>query len=457
MLDSLDTVIAFVVIMLVVSLLITIAVQMVAAALNLRGLNLAQGLKRTFAVIVPSSIDSASEQNAKNLANFILKGRFLSDSFLPDWPILRWWRHAQAIRPDEIFDAIQRIAIGKEPVGAENGAALADNARKILIALGVEPKTLDDAANRVGVAQQTTKDLSEVANQALEDLPEAVQAKVKGAVKTLTDQFAAAEQAAAAQLVKTAATFDEARTKFGGWTRVCEERVQQWFTMHTRIITVVFAFVFAFWLQLDAVAIFKLVSSNKSVRDKLVAQSAAISAQADKAIRNSPSIFEKAFSVWLNESDQSVKAAVGSLTVEPNDTRETLTGRLEAKLASLGDKKAAGLKAFNEKLDNTATDTLKDKAGDYAEVKADFDNTGFDLFPKNNGTRWGNSWSDGCTQHLWGILFSVGLLSLGAPFWYNSLKNLTSLRSTVAQNISKEQEQGQKQGDAPEPRASPVK
>jgi hypothetical protein len=90
-------------------------------------------------------------------------------------------------------------------------------------------------------------------------------------------------------------------------------------------------------------------------------------------------------------------------------------------------------------------------------VKADFDNTGFDLFPKNNGTRWGNSWSDGCTQHLWGILFSVGLLSLGAPFWYNSLKNLTSLRSTVAQNISKEQEQGQKQGDAPEPRASPVK
>ena len=44
MLDSLDALIAFVLIMLVVSLLITIAVQMVSSALNLRGLNLAAGL-----------------------------------------------------------------------------------------------------------------------------------------------------------------------------------------------------------------------------------------------------------------------------------------------------------------------------------------------------------------------------------------------------------------------------
>jgi hypothetical protein len=51
MLDSVDTLIAFVLIMLVVSLLITIAVQMVSAALNLRGVNLAQGLKMTFGVI----------------------------------------------------------------------------------------------------------------------------------------------------------------------------------------------------------------------------------------------------------------------------------------------------------------------------------------------------------------------------------------------------------------------
>src|SRR6266480_1923713 len=110
MLDSLDTLIAFVLIMLVVSLLITILVQMSSAALNLRGVNLAQGLKRTFGVIDPKS-----EEHAKQLANYILKGRYLSDSFLPDWPIFRWWRHAEAVRSREVFDAIQRIALGKEP------------------------------------------------------------------------------------------------------------------------------------------------------------------------------------------------------------------------------------------------------------------------------------------------------------------------------------------------------
>jgi hypothetical protein len=110
MLDSLDTLIAFVLIMLVVSLLITIVVQMATVLCNLRGVNLAQGLRRTFGVI-----DSKSDKHAKQLANYILKGRFLSDSFLPDWPILRWWRHAEAVRPREVFDAIQRIALGKEP------------------------------------------------------------------------------------------------------------------------------------------------------------------------------------------------------------------------------------------------------------------------------------------------------------------------------------------------------
>src|SRR5207247_8908337 len=115
MLDSLDTLIAFILIMLVVSLWITIAVQMAASLLNLRSLNLAYGLKRTFTVIVPDSYE-----NAKKLVDFILKGQFLSDSFLPDWRVLKPWRHATAIRPEEVFDAIQRIAIGKESVDFTN-------------------------------------------------------------------------------------------------------------------------------------------------------------------------------------------------------------------------------------------------------------------------------------------------------------------------------------------------
>src|SRR4029077_13673949 len=148
-----------------------------------------------------------------------------------------------------------------------------------------------------------------------------------------------------------------------------------------------------------------------------------------------------------DKTDPAVETAVASIKVDPNDTREKLTGRIAAALAS-DPGKDGHVKSFNDTVDKIATDTLKEQAGDYTAVKADFDNTGFDLFPKNNQGRWGNRWYDGWEGHIWGVLFSVGLLSLGAPFWYNALKNLSSLRSTVAQNMSDEQKQAQMQGDS---------
>jgi len=48
--------------------------------------------------------------------------------------------------------------------------------------------------------------------------------------------------------------------------------------------------------------------------------------------------------------------------------------------------------------------------------------------PKNNRS-WGDQWS---SLKLPGILLSAFLLSLGAPFWYNSLKTLLRMRSAIA-------------------------
>jgi hypothetical protein len=409
MLDSLDTLIAFVLIMLVVSLVITIAVQMTSAVLNLRGLNLLNGLSSTFAAIAPDL-----KQNTKDLARFILKGPILSDSFLPNWPVIRWWRHSSAIRADEVFDAIHRIATGRrQATDTEKKSA-----QTLLVALGMDEKTISDAAAKLQSLQEPAKSVADTTSEAVRSLPdEKVRAQVQAAYQ-----------------------------KFQYWTDICQERVQQWFTMHTRIATIFFALAFASWLQLDTVDIFKLVSSNRALRDKLVAESNVIASQAEKALGASPNILQESYEGWRNQSDENVKTAVALIRVEPNDTREKLTDRIEQALGSVGNK-AALLKSFNDTVDRTVTDALKKQASDYAAVKADFDNTGFDLFPKNNQGRWGNRWYDGWEGHIWGVLFSVGLLSLGAPFWYNALKNLSSLRSTVAQNISNEQKQAQKQGD----------
>jgi hypothetical protein len=470
MLDSLDTLVAFVLIMLVVSLLITIAVQMVSAALNLRGLNLAQGLKRTFTVIDPES-----DQNAKDLANFILKGRFLSDSFLPDWGIFKPWRHATAIRPEEIFDAIQRIAIGKEPVDerlwkdiqskptklkglrtawptepvAKETLGFRENARGLLVALGVPEETIDKAAQAIGATQRSTKELT---NDVLKVLPEAAGTKVQRSLNTVTARLNTSAQAVATQIVSGTTAIDAAYQRFESWTCICQERAQQWFTMHTRILTIIFAIIAAFALQLDTVEIFKLVSSNRAVREKLVAQSAAIASQAEKTLGDSRTVLQSGYDAWLGSLDASVKAAVesASIKIEPTYTRK-LTVDIEKALTNAKIEKNArdaALKSFDAAVNKSVTDFLNASGDQYAKVKADFDDTGFALFPKDSsfwrGSRWSNGWS---WTHIMGVLFSVGLLSLGAPFWYNALKNLTSLRSIVAQNISSEQRQAPERAD----------
>src|SRR5207249_6182639 len=130
--------------------------------------------------------------------------------------------------------------------------------------------------------------------------------------------------------------------------------------------------------------------------------------------------------------------------------------RIEAALTSSGlADKQARLESFNKMVDETSLSTLKEKAGDYVAVKTDLDKTGFDLFPKGDKGRWEKGWWPDCAKHIWGILFSAGLLSLGAPFWYNMLKNFVNLRSQVAQNISSEEKQKPPNTSAP-PAHTPI-
>src|SRR5215467_4954075 len=75
MLNTLDTVIAFAVIMTVLSLLITIVVQMVSTTFSLRGKNLANALALTF-----QTIDPTLGEYAHSLAAQILRDPIFSDS-----------------------------------------------------------------------------------------------------------------------------------------------------------------------------------------------------------------------------------------------------------------------------------------------------------------------------------------------------------------------------------------
>src|SRR5437588_8756164 len=119
MLNQLDTLIGFAVVMAVVSLLITIVTQMVSAGLGLRGKYLAAALEAMIHKIDPT-INEQVQGLGKQLSQWILTHPILSDSILPmgangwdDIPLLGWfrrrWRIASAIRPDELFQVLQDI------------------------------------------------------------------------------------------------------------------------------------------------------------------------------------------------------------------------------------------------------------------------------------------------------------------------------------------------------------
>jgi hypothetical protein len=72
----------------------------------------------------------------------------------------------------------------------------------------------------------------------------------------------------------------------------------------------------------------------------------------------------------------------------------------------------------------------------FTDLKERIDSTGFELLPGGWFARWPTekSW---WFNHLFGLALSAGLLTLGAPFWFNLLKNLMNLRPAVASLVEK--------------------
>jgi len=131
MLNTIDTVIAFAVIMTVLSLLITIVVQMVSSAFSLRGKNLANALALTF-----QTIDPKIGEHAHSLAAQILRDPIFSDSL---------WRPKDRVQivPDAktqaLIDAEKRlkeaqIQLAGDPTDNNKQAAVNAAERKVSLA-----------------------------------------------------------------------------------------------------------------------------------------------------------------------------------------------------------------------------------------------------------------------------------------------------------------------------------
>jgi hypothetical protein len=410
MLNTIDTVIAFAVIMTVLSLLITIIVQMMSAAFSLRGKNLANALALTF-----QTIDPNIGKHAHSLAAQILRDPIFSDSI---WrkkarPILdeaaqkfisaqRKLRDANTRKPDDPNRDFAIKQATAEVNAARAAVTIPDVTPNREKAWGFWTWPWGGAmeiatAIRPGEIYRILQELREMSPEEaqLRDIPKELVEKARGLIAVLHrwDQpaiesrakladiaavskiFGAEQQKAVVDAFATfGATVERATThaydRFQRWFGSAQDRAEQWFQIHVRIVTIAAAILAAVLLQLDTVEIY----------DKL---------------RDQPKLVEA-----LVKSAPDVTEQGGAVLDQSNNTTET---RVTA----------------------------------FTNLQEQMKKAGFEIVPRGWLGRWPKEGRIWWFNHLFGLLLTAGLLTLGAPFWFNLLKNLMSLRPAVANLIEK--------------------
>ena len=420
-------VIAFVVIMTIASLFVTILVQMSSAALSLRGKNLANALALTFQTINPLLAGKAHQ-----LAARILSDPLISDSTRTDkdknlastvnrttpWhftDITCATHLAKAVRPEEVYAALKKLAAQKSKLAT--GAMASDAATGSDPIAGAAESVLNALATPEDKAAAIKTQLGAVLKVAEEITDARIKQKLLSAV----------EETSAAVVVEV----DAARAKFDAWFSSAQDRAQQWFQVHTRGLTIAASALVAVLLQLDAVEVFNYVNTNAAARTALAASADSVIREADGVLDEKGGLIKRIADAWAAKQKQA-----------PIDLKGiTHTGQLEEALSSYDPNFDA--QVFNDLTETTTKAYYKDQSAKLRDLTRGVSATGFEFIPAHYW-RWPAA-EGGCQNaknilwHLPGIALFAALLSLGAPYWYNLLKNLASLRPRLAQLISKEE------------------
>jgi hypothetical protein len=241
------------------------------------------------------------------------------------------------------------------------------------------------------------------------------------------------------------------------WFNAAMDRASQKFILKTRLITIVCSLIVAFALHLDTFRFLSQVSNDPELRAGLVSASQAMEKHAARVLEpiekpkpgtsetqevHVPAIYRKALEGTVNNVKNPPAALKNAAANIPYlNNREA--GERWLRDAMENDPKTqeavTQYQSMVEKGLETDTDRLLDNA---ASIKGSLDYAGFKIIPDpyHSWDFWPGWRLD--NLHFWGILFSAGLLSLGAPFWFNALKTLSSLRPVVASKAEQEQQAG---------------
>jgi hypothetical protein len=438
-LEHLDTIIAFVVILAGVSLLVTVLTQSVSALLGLRGSNLCWGIETLL-----KELDPNLNAHAATITREVLRHPLISDSTLSRFGVKLFnrWKLASVIRKDELIEILRLLARPSEEAGSRDrvdatvsGAAVSRVPRQRGHAAEHDSQQQQSDSTREGDSTQRTPDpwrtalfnsLKQLDEEAAADL-ELAAAEVK---KFFPGDLGRAEQIVS-QVMKSA---ERLPGSINQWFDSVMDRVSQRFVTHTRIWTIIFSVLVAFALHLDALKIVTQLSTDAEMRSRLVASADALTKKADEILvapaSGSSTDYVQAMK-RLIKTHPTELAALG----EPSAFTDLAGGKswLSSRLQTAGIQDAEKWQRDYELLVPQAA--LLNAADNLRSIWKD--KLIFQLIPDPYPNPWYNYWTPSWL-HFWGVLASAALLSVGAPFWFNALKTLTSLRPVLA---NKEQQE----------------
>jgi hypothetical protein len=428
MLQQLDIAIAFVTIMLMLSLLVTAAVQVISALLDLRGKNLVRALTDLFQQMdeglrqIPTDVPLKEAIRGWLTHPFsrVTLGSRLADSVTTHPTIAHTYARAKAIRKDELFNLLTDLA-------STTSAGTIDPV--------VRTRLNEILAKRLPGGTETVVAAQAIADKLAVQFPEA---KDK-------DKVTAAVSAALGQTSRLEIEIEK-------WFDTVMDRASDIFTRWTRITTIVVSASLVIVLHIDSGLIFHQISMNPDIRAGLSKLSDTALAQADETLRNG------------NRATAALKEVAAQHT---GDATVAATLNAAPSLATCADGKNWLEKYGKEKMPDFNNDRLQDEFSracqeqtmaalersrdQISNIRRELAETNLHLVPERISGRpvfstdsdhpslirnWAEAY--GYRPHILGTLAMVVLLSLGAPFWFNALRQLSNLKPAISNKIEKE-------------------
>jgi hypothetical protein len=394
MLNSLDILIGFTVVMLVVSMAVTMITQAIGTSImNLRGKSLHEGLTSLLALMD----QGLSREQAKRIADHILRNPLVSAGSASRGK----YRLASVIHRDELTKLLLDFAVPGE-------AAKAD------------PQNYADEASLRHALRGS------LARNGIPD-PEAVLRQVRSAVVELERRNPEASHAIRSNVALLNFAASDYLAKLNSWFDQTVDRTSELFTRRIRIVTALVALGVALTIQLDSIGLINRLSVDQKLRDSLV----------ERALQKDPD--------WCRDVGPSCPLAPTGATsatpaegnaAAPAGAAEANDAAADANASTAVDSNAAAPAAAPP----PAAAAVPPPPGQtIAKAQQKIEELGVVSIPTSVGAWWQAWWQSpkpGAPfrwPFLLGVLLSAALLSLGAPFWYSALANLLKMRSLIAQ------------------------